>query len=297
MKKSITQVLLLFISFFIHGQSYHPLLIQGNRWNIQYIPHPSEFKCGRISIPDSTGTEILKISADTTIINGIIYKNLISSYDSMATVNSSIGLIREDTVAQKVYFMGGNGYIPWEVLLYDFNVKVKDTISYYIVDSIDSIKIGTRFHKRIQLNNGIIWVEGIGSLDGLITSAMEMPLCGTIYTRTLLCFYNHDSLIYQPNNVTYKDCFYPTIYVGINSLEHKSNFALHPSPAGDNITINSKNDENYFVEVIDIQGKILISKKILNQTDQINLQGIKSGIYFVRITSRQDIFTYKIIKE
>jgi hypothetical protein len=305
MKKSIVQVLLLFIPFFVQSQSYHPLLIQGNRWNNQYIPHQSQYKCGKIYISDSTGTEILTLSEDTAIRNGNTYWNLVASYGSINDPGRPLGLIREDTSSGKVYFIGQSElFFPFEMMLYDFSVKAKDTIwfhkdQYYeisdIVDTVDSIKIVTELRKRIRLSRGNIWIEGIGALDGLVSASMEMWLCGTNYTRTLLCFYNNDSLVYQPENSEYKNCFYPT--VSIASIMLKQEFSLNPNPAEDFFTITSNSDENHFVEIADIQGQIAIRKMKFGLTGQINLQGIKSGLYFVRITSRQNIFTYKLIKD
>jgi hypothetical protein len=303
MKKAIFQVLFLFISLQFQAQTYKPMLIQGNRWNNQYIPHQSQYKCGKIYISDSTGTEILELSADTTNVNTHTYWNLVTSYDSLSGPGQQTGLIREDTIAQKIYFIGDYGFLPFEVMLYDFSLNVKDTAWYEkdeyrlydIVDSVDSIKIGTQFRKRIQLGQGKVWIEGIGALDGLISSAMLLPLCGTIYTRTLLCFYNNDSLVYHPENSEYKDCYYPT--VGITSIILKREFSLNPNPAGDFFTVTSSSDENHFIEIADIQGQIVIRKMKFGLIGQINLQGIKSGLYFVRITSRQNIFTYKLIKD
>jgi len=298
MKKNLLQILILLISYVLEGQSYKPLLVDGNKWNILYRPKYIPLKCGKSSlISDSTGTEIIKLSSDSTI-NGVVYKRLIHSFDSFPSNNYDF--IREDSIAQKVYYIGR--FSSQEILLYDFKVKIKDTVNngYYtnIADTIDSIKIGTQLRKRIRLNNYIDWVEGIGAINGLITSAIPIPLCdGMPYVRLLLCFYNKDSLIYQPYNEVYLDCFYHTTYDAVRSINYKTNYILYPNPSNDKITIKSDNDEQYNVEITDIQGQILINKILLNQSSQISLQGIKSGIYFVRIINNKDIFIYKIIKE
>lgn len=297
MKKNLLQILILLISCVLEAQSYKPLLVDGNKWNILYRPYSILTKCDKSSsMSDSIGTEIIKLSSDSTI-NGLIYKRLIHSFDSFPSIKNDF--VREDTIAQKVYYIGG--FFSQEILLYDFNVKIKDTIiiaySNFIVDTIDSIKIGKQLHKRIRLSYGIDWVEGVGALNGLITGAIPTPMCGMPYVSTLLCFYNQDSLIFQTDSIAYKDCFYRTTYDGINTMNYKTNYILYPNPAKDRITINSIDDEQYNIELADIQGQILLSENNLHQNSQINLLGIKSGIYFVRIIERQNIFTYKIVKE
>jgi Secretion system C-terminal sorting domain len=296
MKRNLLLILIFLVSCTIYGQTYKPLLLDGNKWNNLYEPHATGWKCSKIySSMDSTGTEVLKLSLDTTI-NGIKYKNLLVSYDSIISKVDTLGLIREDTIYHRVYFWSRN-YRMYDSLLYDFNVKIKDTVLDYTVDSIDSIMIGKYLYKRIRLNNGVDWIEGIGATNGLVSSTIPMPLCGTYYSRTLLCFYSHDSLFYQPNIVEYKYCFYRTTYVGINSKVYQINYTLYPNPAKDNITINSNNDEHCILEIMDTQGQILISMKLLNQSNHIDLQRFQSGFYFVRITNNKNIFTYKIIKK
>jgi hypothetical protein len=304
MKRNLILVLILFTPVLVQAQFYKPLLREGNQWNFQYIPHQSQYKCGKYYSSDSTGTEILQLASDTDY-NGITYRKLLASYDSLKGPGLLLGLMREDTASRKVFFIGMSElFLNIEIMLYDFSVKTNDTIRYVnsdaygfsdIVVKLDSVEIGNALHKRVWLGNGAIWIEGIGALDGLVSSAMNLPLCGTIYTRTLLCFYQNNELVYQPDNSEYKECYYPV--TGINSIIAQQMFSLKPNPAADFITINSAGDEYYSVELLNIQGQMLIEKTVFNQSEQINLTSLKPGIYFIRIFNKQGDFKYKFIKE
>jgi len=284
----------------IQGQTYKPLLVDGNKWNILYEPYPTGWKCAKsYAIMDSIGTEVLSLSSDT-IINGIKSRILLKSNDSIPIVSDTLGIIQEDTINKRVYYWS-RYYSLFDSLLYDFNIKIKDKVTNgyknNVVDTIDSINVGTQLRKRIRLNNGVDWIEGVGATDGLISSTIAMPLCGTYYIRTLLCFYNSDSLLYKQNSAEFKDCFYQTTYVGINTKVYQTCYVLYPNPTKDNITVSSINNSHFILEIINTQDQILISRKLINQINQIDLQSLQSGIYFARITNNKDIFIYKIIKE
>ncbi len=304
MKKYLIYFIISLISNVISGQSYQPLLVDGNRWNVLNKPFYTTLKCGKDnSSSDSIGTEILSLTADTIMINGVIFRNLVSSFNTI-----SVGYLSEDTVKHKVYF--GASYLhQGTILLYDFDAKIHDTIytnTINIVDTIDSIKIGNQMHKRIRFNNAhdgsyglysrIDWIEGIGASNGLITNILPILMCGTNYQRTLLCLYNHDSLIYQTDSLKYMNCFYQKTYVGINKINPKLNYRIYPNPAEDYIIISSDDNQKSIVEISNIQGQILIKQALIND-NQINLHKVKSGIYFVKIISDKNILTYKIIKE
>jgi hypothetical protein len=205
---------------------------------------------------------------------------------------------------EKVYFRGTDGYFPFEIMLYDFSLGVNDTMWYFrdmyegnydIVEMVDSVNIGTDYYKRIQLTNGRTWIEGIGDLNGLISAAVLLPLCGTIYTRDLLCFYKNSSLVYQPENAVYKNCYYATTGIKPNVISRE--ITVNPNPASDFITISCNTGHKYSVEIINIQGKQILGYVNFSGDQQINMLGLMPGLYFIKITRGQDYAIYKIMKE
>jgi hypothetical protein len=77
-----------------------------------------------------------------------------------------------------------------------------------------------------------------------------------------------------------------------------STYSVYPNPTKDKLAISSSNrDEVMNVEVMDINGKVLSSRE-LRSNDVIDVSDISSGIYFVKIVSKENEATQiKFVKE
>ena len=223
MKTKTLLIVIIFLQVFwcINAQTYKPMLIKGNKWNVLHYGY------------DYNLTQVLEVSTDT-IINDTVYSKIISAYDSLSSNWSLVGYMREDTLAQEVYYRSLDTNAT-NILYYSFNVKIGDSViisivnmneshlpldEYYYkynqVDSIDSVKIGETYHKRIFVDyeEGLlvssilghhVWIEGIGGMEGPISSSLAP---NTIDPTQLLCFFNNDSLEYKADSAKYNNCFY-----------------------------------------------------------------------------------------
>ena len=82
-----------------------------------------------------------------------------------------------------------------------------------------------------------------------------------------------------------------------NSLENYKNHDLniYPNPFSDNITFEV-NDE-YFVKIYDLNGKVLYNS-IVNQAEKtLNLQFLKKGVYQVMLINKNETINLKILKK
>ena len=87
-----------------------------------------------------------------------------------------------------------------------------------------------------------------------------------------------------------------------NSLsvdEFSSNdFTLYPNPATRilNIKLNSASSRNTFLEIIDVQGKIVM-KNTVNEVLQLNVENLQTGLYFVKLKQNNKQTIKKLIIE
>ncbi|MCK4920278.1 MAG: T9SS type A sorting domain-containing protein [Bacteroidales bacterium] len=201
-----------FISPMVEGQDYIPFPTQNASWNI-YL----ESTCENDS-PTDTFLLRYSILGDTTINEKTYHKLVLEKGDTINPTLEPIGGIREE--GKKVYFYG-QGFLRndpgEELLLYDFNVQIGDTIKHSsdgpwksIVLDIDSIQIGDHYRKRYKVDNGWIYhnpdyiIEGIGSvLNGLLGHISDIPTCGTHYWEHV-CFRENEQILYL--NPNYLDC-------------------------------------------------------------------------------------------
>jgi hypothetical protein len=212
-------ILLILITIFINisickSQSQNSFAKDYKTWNIYEFYKTTK---------EHRETYQIKLKGDT-IINDLKYFLVFHGTDLTEDVNwIRLGFIREDT-AQKVFFL----YNEQEYLLYDFSVKVGDTLEIYntymripgrainehcklIVSEVDSVFIKKQ-RKRIILHQicnssaKSVWIEGIGDLKGIFHSSLENSVCydvgvakhnmgGALFR--LLCVYENDTLIYK----------------------------------------------------------------------------------------------------
>lgn len=70
---------------------------------------------------------------------------------------------------------------------------------------------------------------------------------------------------------------------------------LYPMPTKGRFTIRGSEIKNYSYEIINIQGEVVSSGKIAENTSEINMSGISNGIYFLKCEGNNMRYVKKII--
>lgn len=276
---------------------YILLLQQRNQWN-ELVKNPSlppEYQYEK--------TYITKIGNDT-LINGVSYSKVLTTKDELSAICLNNGYIREDVENQKIY------YKPTvnnpEILLYDFNAQVGDTIQSYDFQANEAIEIVvinkfyeliTMHYKRIMKVRSMsldgnyikdhVWIEGIGDIDGLLQSTKTYFPSGSEQIF-LHCFLQNNDVSYDSSffyygavNLSSEDCFVwnePTIK--IQSIP-TNNINIYPNPVDDILTISSTDNAISRIEIFDISGRNIYNQKYYTNT--INLSSLSKGVYFLKI--------------
>lgn len=79
-----------------------------------------------------------------------------------------------------------------------------------------------------------------------------------------------------------------------------SDVKIYPNPSTDVLTLNLVNQDNLELDyqIIDNNGKLLTSDKIIANETNIDVAALPSSIYYLRITNlNKEVKTYKIIKK
>lgn len=249
-----------------------------------------------------------------TLINGKNYKKIYSLYDSTLTNPNSTyyAAIREEN--KRIYtIIGSSG----EQILYDFNLSLGDTITYYYsilfqtpdtfyrkVTTIDSILLlDGKYRKRYTLDPVInyslsdIVVEGIGSIRwwGLFN-----PLVNDAYTNgdqySFECFKQNDTVLYL-NNPLCNHCFCQLL-TDITSTKEQEKFIIFPNPFSTQTTLKIYKDfKDATLTVYNSFGQQV--KQINNISGQsITLQrdNLPDGLYFINLIQNDKTFiTGKLI--
>ncbi len=259
------------------------------------------------------------IDNEDTLINNKIYysvsfqgQSLLTNYFS-GTPKQIIGYISEDIQEKKVYFIQRDlsGNLQTETLLYDFSLEVGDTVeihgvftcefengigNIYIVDSLGIIQLNDGISRKIWLLKAfdfsgggieqVTWVEGIGSLQGLV-----FPGCYEIISISvryeLLCFSLDNENIYR--NPEYDSCYY-SFSSATEIFTKNSEVSIYPNPVNDFLSIKLSqshiiDNKKIIVSIFDLIGR-QINVPINKTTSEswfVDVNSLKSGIYIIHI--------------
>lgn len=290
-------------------QGYKPLLKLGNKWhyllseNLDFlkksVKNENCLKSSASYIEYST--EVYKLVSDTAI-NSVIYKTLYL-FNNIYPYGKLIDLLREDTINKKVFSLSDQG-----ISLYDFNLKEGDRVpdnnydgydgyDEIIIDYVDSTPIGDKSYKCYFLSNGSLTIEGIGNTYGIISYYKPKSMCGPKII-SLICFYSEGNLVYNSgeDDDGVDDCNYSGIYEIKTNIETvKSTYTLHPNPPAGYLIIENDKIDCFNIEFLNVQGQIIKSEKKVFKKTKLDVSGLDQGLYFVRITDKNQKYIYKVI--
>ena len=252
-----------------------------------------------------------------TVIGDFKYKKVyMQMNDSIADFNKAyyFTAIREDTVAEKVYFYHYDYYnAENEYLLYDFSVNVGETVGFYsfwgglhikqqVVKSIDSILIDGHYRKKINFlheRHGIeSWIEGIGSTQGIFFPGYFEEVDAMDWTY-LLCVHVDERLIYENPDPFYDNynCYIPDH--GVNILEHKKEILkIYPTIADKVLYIETDNNiEDFNYKIINVQGQVI--NEGMFSSNIVNVSNLNKGFYLIVVSdnkNKRNVKTQKIVK-
>ncbi len=293
--KKVVVVLVLLISILDIGQIYCKTRLIDNSKNKLWYVISGELSFNKTKIDTCClESEVLKIGENITL-NNKLYSTLYKSNDIFLTNWKLVGYIRDEN--NKTYYMPVSHNS--EYLLYDFNLELASKIriinplfgtsdtTEYTVSKIDYITLDNSTRKRITLSSKNqqqeVWIEGIGSLNGLIYSGLLID--GGF--KNLTCFFENDHHVY--NDPNYKYCFYNST----ESIEtDKNNTSISMNYVNSIITLNNMNNSTFYF--YNLSGILLFQKTIDNDTYTIDISNLQKGIY-IYLIQKNDSFIRKIV--
>jgi hypothetical protein len=247
-------------------------------------------------------TDYIRFNGDTAI-DGENYKKVEYAEDEAHENWSFYGyFIREEN--NKVFLK--RPFEP-EGLIYDFTLQnTGDTVTinnpvtssplHLTLVETDSVETTGGWRKRRKFvadgyQTPEYWIEGTGSLSGVLNSGMAVfgGLCGS---AELLCQHEHDTLVYQ--NPDYQTCYLLT--TGIEKKENKM-----PGPSvfynknSNKVVIKCKNRETRKVVIYNINGNVLESFNMKNNYAAISMPDNVDYLIFVTVAGNHKCTTRKLL--
>jgi len=157
--------------------------------------------------------------------------------------------------------------------------------------SIDALSSG--FDIEYPSINGITWsVET--KADSVKYEKEEFT-----FTDHIKTFYTADSIvttIVSPDTMMYSYKVIVTAHgsTAINTPKDNT-LSVYPNPAVGEVTISSSDAEITSVQIINLQGQVILNKKVLSTIIKLNLDNLPSGIYYTKIITSKGTKIQKLI--
>ncbi|PHR15088.1 MAG: RNA-binding protein [Aequorivita sp.] len=129
--------------------------------------------------------------------------------------------------------------------------------------------------------NSLLAHFGIGTSQNIETLIIEWP-SGTV------------DVIQNPDIDTTHIILEGSSPLAVSDLEAEG-LKIYPNPTSDVLNFSMKGLENTPVQIIDVNGKIVLNSKVSNEGN-INVNSLKSGIYFALLQIEKKATSYKFIK-
>jgi len=179
-------------------------------------------------------------------------------------------------------------------LIYDFNLQPGDTVVLnnpraasevtLTLTEIDSVETTDGYRERWKLTNDEFeipeyWIEGIGSMAGVINSTTEIfgGLCGTYI---LLCEEENENTVYQ--NPQYESCYYLLLNSGSN-IKSEETFNVIYRQSIRQIDIAFNTSEERLVMITNIQGQLLSKIQTIDAHLSFSLSGKNTSLYIINV--------------
>ncbi len=311
MIKKYPLIFILFVvSLVSHAQFnvYHPFPDSNAYWGEENKVFPGT---GNVLDINEFG---YKLYGDT-VINGLIYHKLyqVGGFSGTSQGGGTLyhsmgyyGAIREDTM-RHIYFLSSSAGNK-DSLLYDFNLKVGDTLRQYnspglfsngnsneanYVYQIDSVLIEGSIRRQFVIasnfgNNQIYQVadiiEGIGSTTGLV-EPIDLPF---EYSSALICFRQNGYTVISGSSYFAQDTCIVYGPLGVNNITNAPPmFIIYPNPANTSVELTFQlQNKNSVLSLYNTMGQLVKTQTINGNEKSIteDVSALPNGIYYYTLS-------------
>jgi N-acetylneuraminic acid mutarotase len=207
------------------------------------------------------------------------------------------------------------GNTPYVIFGRDANSSIRKEIYKYngSTDSwtlLGNFNQAKRYYVGMQaVNNKLVMVGGADSLNNIFNECWFYDeVNGFVQGPSLPAAARKGGMTAAYQNKFYYNCGYTStghskqtwmldIPVGIEEHQKENKFSVYPNPIKDFIYINSTENNNYKIEIINLSGQIILEKEMIG-AGALDLSEIKNGMYFLKIISENHYTEIKkIIRE
>ena len=167
-----------------------------------------------------------------------------------------------------------------------------DSFEIITAKSLDALSNG--FDIEFPVLNGVTW-----SVETK-TDTTKLDVEKFTFVDHIKTFTNPDSVvttIISPDSVKYS---YKVIIkaqggTGVKTLKENSKISMYPNPSSGEVHFTSSEAEITAVEIINLQGQVILRRNISSSIAKLNLDYISSGIYYAKVFTSKGTYLKKLI--
>ncbi len=72
---------------------------------------------------------------------------------------------------------------------------------------------------------------------------------------------------------------------------------IYPIPATDELTIENTTQQDFALQLFDINGKLIKAEQLLNYRNNLDVSSLNSGVYILKLSNQSGVYTKHIIKQ
>ncbi|HRP40387.1 MAG TPA: T9SS type A sorting domain-containing protein [Chitinophagales bacterium] len=235
------------------------------------------------------------VSGDTIISGNHYFKLHVESNDSLfcqggavivTTSQGNNGYIREDNTGKFYSYSNGS-----DILFWDFNINIGDSLPECKVASIDSVWLGSTPLKRFTCGCGSYYfiIEGVGSWRGLLYNA-NLCSSGIEGDRSLVCYKKQNQILHVSQNYS---CNFSTVSQVENISANR--ISIYPNPTTDQLFIETNGMTVTEINIYNATG-ILVSQTRQPLDNYIDISQLADGVYFIVVKTKETSVLRRLVK-
>lgn len=216
------------------------------------------------------------VAPGNKVTNIMSFPDVAASYDLFYVINTGCDedMVKTTISTERGVSAGGNGYYT---ACNAYDIVLSDHLTGYPTSGGD-------------------W-ELVSDADTTVA------LAGGLFSPLAMAPGIYKFLYVVSNEYCPADSSYVTITLtectGIDEVAN-SNFVVYPNPVIDILTVQNVSIEgNALIEVVDIEGRVVIANQVSDVYGNytIDMSRIESGVYFVKVTSNNEVQKVRIVKQ
>lgn len=200
--------------------------------------------------------------------------------------------------ADSITYSPSTGFVGWDNFYYGIcnngSTYETDTAKVYVY------VVPSSFLNLDQINGGINDTLYVSSYPATIDAGFgwqtyEWSNGSTAQTTQVTANGWYSATVSLSSKLTSVDSIYVllTTYGQINDAGR--NVAVYPNPAGSEVTVEI--NENAMLEVVNVRGQVLSTKPLVEKANSVDVSGLSSGVYALRIRTDSRVIIRKLIKK